>query len=132
MKRLVIDLDNTLTIHGSGDYADREPRAEVVARLRDYHRQGFEIVIHSSRNMRTYQNNTGKITANTVPVMIDWLHAHDIPFDEVWVGKPWCGTDGFYVDDRAIRPDEFARLSYAEVRRLLDLDASGDAGQSPG
>ena len=61
----------------------------------------------------------GKINALTLPVILDWLARHDIPFDEVHVGKPWCGTDGFYVDDKAVRPSEFVTLGYEEIRARL-------------
>ncbi|EGR0135488.1 capsular biosynthesis protein, partial [Vibrio parahaemolyticus] len=37
----------------------------------------------------------------------------------VLVGKPWCGHEGFYIDDRAIRPSEFARLNIEEIYELL-------------
>lgn len=69
--------------------------------------------------MRTYENSFGKIVAQTVPGIIDWLQLHDIPYNEIWVGKPWCGHDGFYVDDRAVRPDEFTSLDYKEIRALI-------------
>ena len=122
MKRLVIDLDDTLTLADSTkDYTDVAPRADVVARLRDYKDQGFEVVIHTARNMRTYEGNVGKITVHTLPVITEWLTRHDIPFDEIWVGKPWCGREGFYVDDKAVRPDEFARLSYDQICALVNI-----------
>ena len=127
MKRLVIDLDDTLTITDSAkDYADVEPRDDVVARLRDYKQQGFEVVIHTARNMRTHQSNVGKINALTLPVITDWLTRHDIPFDEIWVGKPWCGKGGFYVDDKAVRPDEFTKLSYDQICALVNIGSSSE------
>ena len=121
MKRLIFDLDDTLCTTQNGDYANAQPITEVVEKLREYHRQGFTIVINTSRNMRTYQGNIGAINKNTLPIIIDWLGRHDIPYDELYVGKPWCGFEGFYVDDRAIRPDELVKLSYAEICQLLDL-----------
>jgi capsule biosynthesis phosphatase len=124
MKRLVFDLDGTLT-HDEAErpYAERRPNAEVVEKLRAYRAQGFEIVICSARNMRTYEGQIGKINANTLPVILDWLARHEIPYDEVHVGKPWCGTEGFYVDDKAIRPSEFLRLTHAEIQALLAQEA---------
>ena len=120
MKRLVFDLDGVLTIDDPGrSYADREPNLAVIDKLRDYKAQGFEIVICSARNMRTYGGQIGKINANTLPVVIDWLRRHDIPFDEIHVGKPWCGTEGFYIDDRAIRPNEFLELSLEQIQTLI-------------
>jgi capsule biosynthesis phosphatase len=120
LKRIVIDVDNTLTDPSSElGYEDVTPNESVVSKLREYSSRGFEIVLFTSRNMRTYKGNVGKINANTLPVLIDWLGTHDIPYDEIWTGKPWCGEDGFYVDDKAIRPDEFARLSYDEIRKIV-------------
>lgn len=69
--------------------------------------------------MRTYDGNIGKINANTLPVIVDWLSRHSVPYDEIHVGKPWCGDDGFYVDDKAVRPSEFARMSLEEIRAVL-------------
>ena len=117
---IVIDLDGTLTIPGSADgYAELLPNREVVAQLRRYAAEGFRIAVMTSRNMRTFANSIGRINAETLPVAIDWLKRHDIPFDEIHVGKPWCGEDGFYVDDRAIRPSEFIALDSVGIMTLL-------------
>jgi capsule biosynthesis phosphatase len=120
MKRLVFDLDGTLT-HDDPDvgYPERAPNAAMVEKLRAYREQGFEIVICSARNMRTYGGDLGTINANTLPVILDWLARHQIPYDEIHVGKPWCGTEGFYVDDKAVRPSEFLALTHDEIHALL-------------
>lgn len=120
---IVIDLDGTLTLPGSaGSYAALKPRQEVVLQLRDYSAKGFRIAIMTSRNMRTFENSIGRINAETLPVVIDWLRRHEIPFDEVHVGKPWCGEQGFYVDDRAIRPSEFVSLDLLSIGALLERE----------
>jgi capsule biosynthesis phosphatase len=122
MKRLIIDLDDTICRTTDGNYVDSKPIPEVIERLCEYQREGFEIVIHTSRNVRTYAGNIGKITAHTLPIIIDWLRKHGVPFDEIYVGKPWCGHEGFYVDDRAIRPSEFLACSREEINALLRLE----------
>lgn len=121
MKRLIFDIDDTLCSTQNGDYKNAKPVFAMVEKLREYHRQGFTIVLNTSRNMRTYSGNIGEINKNTLPVIIDWLARHDIPYDEIYVGKPWCGFDGFYIDDKAIRPQEFLELSYDEIRKLLGM-----------
>ena len=124
MKRLVFDLDGTLTHDdASVGYAERQPNAAMVEKLRAYQADGFAIIICSARNMRTYEGQIGKINANTLPVILDWLTRHAIPYDELHVGKPWCGTEGFYVDDKAIRPSEFLALSHDEIHALLAREA---------
>ncbi len=126
-KRLVMDIDDTLCFTIAGDYAHARPNEAVINTLRRYQSDGFEIVLHSARNMRTYAGNVGKINVHTLPVLIAWLKQHQVPYDEIIMGKPWCGTDGFYVDDKAIRPDEFTRLSYAEIKALISPPSSAHA-----
>ena len=120
MKRLVFDLDGTLTEDSQAiDYPYRKPNLAVVDRLREYHALGFAIIISTARNMRAHSNNIGKINAQTLPVIINWLERYEIPYDEIHIGKPWCGTEGFYVDDKAIRPSEFVSMEYARIIQLL-------------
>ena len=120
MKRLIMDLDETICQTEDGNYAEAIPILGVVEKLREYKAEGFEIVIHTSRNVRTFEGNIGKISAYTLPVIIDWLRKHEVPYDEIYVGKPWCGHEGFYVDDKAIRPSEFLALSRKEIAELLN------------
>ncbi|MCO8248558.1 HAD-IIIC family phosphatase [Comamonas thiooxydans] len=121
MKRIVMDLDETICSTVNGDYANSIPKPDVIERMREFKAQGFEIVISTSRNMRTYEGNVGKINANTLPIIVGWLDKHEVPYDEIYTGKPWCGTDGFYVDDRALRPDEFVQLSVEDIRKLVGI-----------
>ncbi|KZZ68263.1 capsular biosynthesis protein, partial [Oleiphilus sp. HI0130] len=88
-------------------------------KIREYKAQGFDIVISTARNMRTYEGNVGKINVHTLPVIMAWLDKHNIPYDEIIVGKPWCGYEGFYVDDKSVRPSEFTSMSPAEINELL-------------
>ena len=121
MKRLIMDLDETICQTEDDNYAESIPVLGVVEKLRDYKAEGFEIVIYTSRNMRTFEGNIGKISAHTLPIIIDWLRKHEVPYDEIYMGKPWCGHEGFYVDDKAIRPSEFLALSRAEITELLNF-----------
>lgn len=118
MKRIIVDLDDTISFTEQGNYENARPNSKLISTLEKYKSDGFEIVVSTSRNMRTYQGNVGKIAANTLPVIITWLNKNGVPYDEIYVGKPWCGTEGFYIDDKAIRPDEFISLSYEEIRQL--------------
>ena len=122
-KRIVIDVDGTVchTKDEGVSYLNAQPNLEVIRQIQKYKDGGFTIVLYTSRQMRTHENNLGKIVANTVPVLIEWLKRNNVPFDEIHIGKPWCGFEGFYVDDKSVRPDEFARMSYKEITELLDI-----------
>ncbi|HGV9327504.1 TPA: HAD-IIIC family phosphatase, partial [Vibrio parahaemolyticus] len=118
-KKIIVDLDGTITTANTSDYRNVKPNLDVIEKLKQYKSNGFNIVISTARNMRTYEGNVGKINIHTLPIITEWLERHGVPYDEVLVGKPWCGHEGFYIDDRAIRPSEFARLNIEEIYELL-------------
>lgn len=122
---LVVDIDGTLCdLKAAGQsYADLVPRADMIARLREYQQRGYRILLFTARNMKTHNNNLGLINKHTAPLLLEWLSRWDIPYDELLFGKPWPRNKGFYIDDRAIRPDEFLRLSEQEIHQLLGQDA---------
>ena len=123
--KIVIDLDETITAPLEGEsYAEKTCNKVIVEKLREYRKRGFLIVIHTARNMKTHSNNLGLINAHTLPVIIEWLDKNNVPYDEIFVGKPWCEDGGFYVDDKAIRPDEFATMELEQIYELIGFKAS--------
>jgi capsule biosynthesis phosphatase len=122
MKKLIVDLDGTLTQANTNNYKEVLPRNDVIDQVRNYKEMGFKIVISTARNMRTYEGNVGKINIHTLPVIVEWLDRYHVPYDEILIGKPWCGYEGFYIDDRAIRPSEFVNLTLEQINQLLEQD----------
>lgn len=117
--KLVVDLDDTLSYTIDGDYVNSRPIIPVIEMLKKYKEKGFQIVIHSSRQMRTYNGQLGQINIHTLPNIISWLDKNEVPYDEIIVGKPWCGFDGWYIDDKAIRPSEFLNMTQDEIEEML-------------
>ena len=123
MKKIICDLDNTITIDSSSNnYEQKLPNSQLIKKLKDYQNQGYEIIIFTARNMLTYQGDISRVQKNTLPKILTWLDDHGVPYDGIIVGKPFCGRDGFYVDDKAIRPSEFINLSEKEIIALLDRE----------
>ncbi len=121
---IVVDIDGTLAAlkEVGASYSDLSVIGPVKERIRSLKNDGYWIILATSRNMRTYEGNIGQIMKHTAPVLIDWLCRNEIPYDEIHFGKPWCGHEGFYVDDRAIRPREFAELTLSEIEALINRD----------
>jgi capsule biosynthesis phosphatase len=127
MKSIVFDVDGTLCPirKPDEDYSELEPFEEMISLLREYKSKGFYIILYSARNMNTFQGNVGRIAAVTGKQLMEWLERHEIPYDEMHLGKPWPGRGGFYVDDKSIRPDEFLKLSYEEILALIGEEPGG-------
>ena len=120
MKTIIIDLDNTITIENRTiEYQNKTPNLQIVEKLNKYKEEDWKIIIFTSRNMNTYNGDVSLITKNTLPVIEKWLAKHKVPYDEIILGKPWPGKEGFYVDDRSIRPDEFLNLTSTQISNLL-------------
>ena len=120
--KIIIDLDDTICSTKNGDYENSIPKEKVIKKIKEYKDLGFEIIIYTSRNMRTYKGNVELIKANTLPIIIRWLEKFDVPYDQILVGKPWPSFGGFYVDDKAIRPDEFVNLTYSEIQKITNAN----------
>lgn len=122
MFSFVFDVDGTLCpIKGEDEsYADLVPYAVMVEKLREYKAQGARIVLYTSRNMRTYKGDLSLILEHTKPELEAWLAKWDIPYDEIVYGKFWPGHRGLYVDDRAVRPDEFLKYSVEELEDMCE------------
>ena len=112
---LIFDVDGTLCPIKDKEelYKDLIPDEEMIKKLKDYKKEGAKIVLYTSRNM-----NVGLINANTAVIMQEWLKKWDIPYDEIFFGKPWPGSRGLYIDDRAVRPDEFLNHSFEELEKI--------------
>ena len=119
---LVVDLDGTICpIKKLNErYEDLKPYDNIVKKLKEYKKEGFKILIFTARQMRTHGGNLGLINVDTSRMTMDWLDKWDIPYDEIIFGKPWPGKGGFYIDDRAIRPDEFLKYNEEELNKMLD------------
>ena len=121
---LVCDIDGTIVNIKNKDqeYKDLEPIESVVKKIRSLKSKGWRIIFSTARNMRTYNGDIDCIEKYTLPVLIEWLDRHNIPYDEIHIGKPWCGSQGFYVDDKTVRPKEFAELNNDQIHQLLEQD----------
>jgi len=100
-KRFCFDLDNTLVTYPRipGDYASVEPIKKTIEYLRFLKNQGNYIIIYTARRMKTHKGNIGCILADVGKITLDTLERFNIPYDEVFFGKPHAD---FYIDDLAV------------------------------
>ena len=100
-KRYCFDLDNTLVTFPKipNDYSTVEPILKNIELLRYLKRFGHTIIIYTARRMKTHKGNVGKIMQDIGKLTFDTLIKFDIPYDEIYFGKPEANV---YIDDLAI------------------------------
>ncbi|MEM9267318.1 MAG: capsular biosynthesis protein [Pseudomonadota bacterium] len=133
-KVLVVDIDGTLCPEKAPgeSYGDLAVEPLLLARLKALHAEGWRIVLHTARGMRSNGGNLGAVHANVLPTLMAWLARHEVPYDELLLGKPWAGRRGYYIDDRAVRPREFLDCDMDELDAMIARDrvASGKGAHS--
>ena len=99
--RICFDLDNTLVTFPKikGDYTSVMPIENNIKMLKFLKKMGHTIIIYTARNMKTQSGNIGKVMSNIGKITFDTLDKFDIPYDEIYFGKPYAD---YYIDDLAI------------------------------
>ena len=101
-RRICIDLDGVIaSFKKEGQtYADVEPIEGAIDRLNAFKNDGHYIIISTARHMKTCESNLGLVNARISKITLDWLEAHEVPYDEIYFAKPWADI---YIDDNAVR-----------------------------
>ena len=99
--RFCFDLDNTLVSFPQtpNDYSSVLPLQKNIDYLKFLKSQGAYIIIYTARRMKTHKGNVGAIVADIGQITIQTLEKFEIPYDEIFFGKPHAH---FYVDDLAV------------------------------
>jgi capsule biosynthesis phosphatase len=100
-KRFCFDLDNTLVTSPEivNDYTTVKPINKNIEILKFLKLLGHTIIINTARRMRTHHGNIGLIIKDIGEITINTLKIFDIPYDELYFGKPFAD---FYIDDLAV------------------------------
>jgi capsule biosynthesis phosphatase len=99
--RICFDLDNTLVSNPTvpDDYSTVLPIDKMINILKRFKNDGHEIIIYTARRMQTHGGNVGKILKDIAMITFETLEKFNIPFDEIYFGKPIADL---YIDDKAI------------------------------
>lgn len=92
-KVVAVDMDGTLakgTAWNAEDAINAEPRMEIIEKVNQLYKGNF-IVIHTARRDDMYQATK------------DWLSLYGVKYHAIAMEK--MAAD-YYIDDRALRPEE--------------------------
>jgi capsule biosynthesis phosphatase len=141
-KRFCFDLDNTLVTYPkiSGDYSSVEPIHKNIEYLKFLKENGNYIIIYTARRMKTHKGNVGAIISDVGRVTLDTLSRFEIPYDELFFGKPHAD---FYIDDLGVnafhpldkilgfidtknQPRNFNKIDYKDNRVVKTTNNRGE------
>ena len=87
--RLIIDLDGTIcSEEKTYSRTLAKPKLKAVSSLKALKKKKYTLIIYSARSWNEYE------------MTINWLNGHEIPYDQVMLGKP---IGDYWIDDRSLR-----------------------------
>ena len=101
---IVTDVDDTILFTENRDYENSRPNVPVVEGLRKLKDKGWKIILMSARGMGRSNGDISLVREEVIAEIEKFVEKYDIPCHEIVLGKPWAS---YYIDDKAIRPDEF-------------------------
>lgn len=104
---IVIDVDDTILITENRDYKNSKPIQEIIDVINNLYNKGWKVILYTARGQLSNNFNIEKIEKEVRPILEDWLIRNKVKYSELVMGKPYSST--VYVDDKAIRPDEFLK-----------------------
>lgn len=105
MTTYVFDLDGTLcTTVADGDYANASPYKKRIAVVNKLYEEGNTIKIHTARGMGRNRDNDLLAQAEFMQLVQTQLKDWGVKYHSLMMGKP---SADYYIDDKAVRADEF-------------------------
>lgn len=102
-KRFCFDLENTLIVLQPENDNQIETINKNIDFLRFLKKDGHDIIIYTSCGMKKYKGNVSTIIKDYSKNIFEILEKYDIPYDEIYFGKP---DADFYIDDLSINSYE--------------------------
>ncbi len=112
-KTAVFDVDDTILTTVNRNYANSQPKEEVIVGLRELKKAGWRIVLHTARGQGRSGGNIESVREDVTREVETFCAKYDVPYDELILGKVWAA---YYIDDKAMRPEEFA----ARYNRIIE------------
>ena len=112
-RTLVVDVDDTISTHINRDYENAIPHTDIIEKLNKMYDSGWKIIYFTARGQISCNGDLNLIEKSRRPALEKWMKKHNVKHHELRFGKP-IGV--YYIDDKAIRPDEFMNVEYEVLK----------------
>ncbi len=102
--RYIVDFDNTLSFATNRDWDNAVPNGKLIAILNRLYDEGNDVCIFTARGHLSCHGDRVLAEETYREGMEQWLSKHNVKYNVLSFAKP---LGDFYIDDRAIKPEEF-------------------------
>ena len=125
MKSLVVDIDDTISFTNNRDFTNAEPNIPLIKKLNVFYDSGVEIHYVTARgnlSCKTREEAEEKYRGQ----ILEYFNKYDVKYTSLSFQKKLAD---YYIDDKAIRPDEFLELDITPLKGGLSgsiIERHGD------
>ena len=126
MKRLIVDIDDTISFTTDRDWKNAKPNIPLINKLNDLYDNGVEIIYQTARGCISFNGDRKAAEEYYRPIIEEWFKKHGVKYTELSFQKRLAD---FYIDDKAIKPDEFLKLNVEKLQGGLsgaEIEKRGD------
>jgi capsule biosynthesis phosphatase len=113
--KLVVDLDDTISFCYDRDFANAAPNIELINKINKLFDQGWDIEILTARGQLSCDGDSEAAREKYWTQITEWLHKNGVKYHCLSFHKPLAT---FYVDDKALRPDEFVAMDIRVLKGI--------------
>ena len=113
MIRIVIDVDDTICDNNGRDYINAIPYVDVINKINTLYREGYEIILYTSRGMKSCDGDLIKIKEKNELILIEWLRKYNVKYHELIFGKV---LGDIYIDDKAMEVRDFVKAPFEKLK----------------
>jgi len=117
-KRIVCDLDDTISVTLNRDWENAKPVMPVIKKINELFDTGWEIIILTARGQISCNGDCEKADDKYRKQIETWLKKHKVQYHKLSFNKI---LGAYYIDDKALNPEEFSNL---KVERLYGMSGS--------
>jgi hypothetical protein len=104
-KKLVIDLDDTISFCHDRDWQNATPNIPVIRKINSLYNSGWDIEVYSARGSLSGINYFDQVT--------NWLVDNGVLYTSLRFGKPLATL---YVDDKCCSTEDFVHINITEIQ----------------
>jgi len=106
-KRIICDIDDTISFTTNRDWEYAEPNTRLINKLNYLYNNGWEICYFTARGNISFSSRD-KADKFYRPIIEKWFEEHSVLYSELSFNKPLAS---YYIDDKSITPEEFVKLN---------------------
>lgn len=111
-RRLVCDIDDTISQTFNRDWENAKPIQEVIDKINHLYSQGWEVFLVTARGQLSCNGDSEAADRKYRKIIESWLKRHNVLYHKLSFKKELAS---YYIDDKALSPKEFLDLKLKTI-----------------